>query len=297
MQPAVDKLPRAVAGKKRAVHITCKQKKKRQERKQEMELSEKIQTLRKKEGMSQEAFAEKMNVSRQAVSKWELGVSVPDVDKIVLMSRIFHVTTDYLLKEEEEREKEQTVYIREERWHFEKKSKKTLFGLPLYHINLCGIRMFGGFRGGFAGKAEGILAIGGTAKGIVAIGLIARGILSLGIVSLGIFSLGAISVGVAALGALAAGVAAGGNVAVGIFACGNLAVGIYAMGNAAIGNKIALGNYAQGHIAVGNTVHGVRELVLQDKNFADMDAAQIRQMILEEFPKTWKLIVRLFTMW
>ena len=46
-----------------------------------MELSEKIQMLRKKEGLSQEGFAEKMGVSRQAVSKWELGVSKPDVDK------------------------------------------------------------------------------------------------------------------------------------------------------------------------------------------------------------------------
>ena len=48
-----------------------------------MELSEKIQMLRKKEGLSQEGFAEKMGVSRQAVSKWELGVSKPDVDKIL----------------------------------------------------------------------------------------------------------------------------------------------------------------------------------------------------------------------
>ena len=56
-----------------------------------MELSEKIQMLRKKEGLSQEAFAEKMGVRRQAVSKWELGVSKPDVDKIVMMSSLFQV--------------------------------------------------------------------------------------------------------------------------------------------------------------------------------------------------------------
>ena len=77
-----------------------------------MELSEKIQMLRKKEGLSQEAFAEKMGVSRQAVSKWELGVSKPDVDKIVMMSSLFQVTTDYLLKDKQEEQTEKVVYYR-----------------------------------------------------------------------------------------------------------------------------------------------------------------------------------------
>lgn len=106
-----------------------------------MELSEKIQSLRKKKGMSQEALAEKLNVSRQAVSKWELGVSVPDVD------------------------------------------------------------------------------------------------------------------------------------------------------------KIALGNYAVGHIAIGNSVNGVKEMILQDANFSDMDVETVRRLIQQEFPKTWKWILKLFTMW
>ena len=89
-----------------------------------MELSEKIQMLRKKEGLSQEAFAEKMGVSRQAVSKWELGVSKPDVDKIVMMSSLFQVTTDYLLKDKQEEQTEKVVYYSEVRpWHFEKKRR------------------------------------------------------------------------------------------------------------------------------------------------------------------------------
>lgn len=65
-----------------------------------MQLSEKIICLRKKEGWSQEILAEKLNVSRQAVSKWESGQSVPDVDKIITMASLFHVTTDFLLKDD-----------------------------------------------------------------------------------------------------------------------------------------------------------------------------------------------------
>ncbi|MDD3218931.1 MAG: helix-turn-helix transcriptional regulator [Lachnospiraceae bacterium] len=65
-----------------------------------MNLSEKILQLRKKNGWSQEELAEKCNVSRQSVSKWEGGVSIPDLDKILLMSQMFGVTTDYLLKDE-----------------------------------------------------------------------------------------------------------------------------------------------------------------------------------------------------
>ena len=65
-----------------------------------MILADKIITLRKKQGWSQEEFAEKMDVSRQAVSKWEGGLSVPDLNKIIAMSALFGVSTDYLLKDE-----------------------------------------------------------------------------------------------------------------------------------------------------------------------------------------------------
>lgn len=65
-----------------------------------MILADKIISLRKKEGWSQEELAEQLGVSRQAVSKWESARSVPDMDKLLTMSRIFGVTTDYLLKDE-----------------------------------------------------------------------------------------------------------------------------------------------------------------------------------------------------
>ena len=73
-----------------------------QKEKLNMNLSEKIFNERRKLGLSQEQFAEKMQISRQAVSKWESGQSTPDLDKIVLMSQIFGVSTDYLLKEDDD---------------------------------------------------------------------------------------------------------------------------------------------------------------------------------------------------
>lgn len=65
-----------------------------------MILAEKITMLRKKNGWSQEELADKLQISRQSVSKWESGASIPDLDKIIKMSNLFGVSTDYLLKDE-----------------------------------------------------------------------------------------------------------------------------------------------------------------------------------------------------
>jgi len=69
-----------------------------------MLLAEKILNLRKKSGWSQEDLAEKMNVSRQSISKWESARSIPDMNKIILLSEIFGVSTDYLFKDDNEDE-------------------------------------------------------------------------------------------------------------------------------------------------------------------------------------------------
>ena len=66
----------------------------------DMILAEKIITLRKRMNWSQEELAEKLNISRQSVSKWEVGATIPDLDKILKMSELFGVSTDYLLKDE-----------------------------------------------------------------------------------------------------------------------------------------------------------------------------------------------------
>lgn len=63
-----------------------------------MNMADRIQYLRKAKGISQEELAEKVGVSRQAVSKWESEQSMPDLEKIIIMSDLFEVTTDYILK-------------------------------------------------------------------------------------------------------------------------------------------------------------------------------------------------------
>ena len=69
-----------------------------------MILADKIVRLRKKNGWSQEELAQKMNVSRQAVSKWESAQTVPELEKILQLGALFGVTTDYLLKDDMELE-------------------------------------------------------------------------------------------------------------------------------------------------------------------------------------------------
>ena len=65
-----------------------------------MILADKIIELRKKNGWSQEDLAEKLEVSRQSISKWESAQSIPDMNKILKLSEVFSVSTDYLLKDE-----------------------------------------------------------------------------------------------------------------------------------------------------------------------------------------------------
>ena len=64
-----------------------------------MNFSEKLVILRKENGLSQENLAEKLNVSRQAVAKWENGFGFPDISNLISISEIFNVTLDYLVKE------------------------------------------------------------------------------------------------------------------------------------------------------------------------------------------------------
>lgn len=67
-----------------------------------MKLQDKIMEHRKANGWSQEDFADKLNVSRQAISRWENGTALPDSQNILQISKLFHVTTDYLLNDDYE---------------------------------------------------------------------------------------------------------------------------------------------------------------------------------------------------
>ena len=70
-----------------------------------MTFGEKLQSLRQRAGMSQDQLAERLEVSRQAVSRWERDETMPETDKVVALADIFGVTTDYLLRPQPEQAK------------------------------------------------------------------------------------------------------------------------------------------------------------------------------------------------
>ena len=74
-----------------------------------MKFNERLIELRKKEGLSQEELGYKLNVTRQTVSKWELGQTTPEMDKLVEISKIFNISVDELVKETEEKVNEEQV--------------------------------------------------------------------------------------------------------------------------------------------------------------------------------------------
>ena len=78
-------------------------------------LSEKLYKLRKNSGLSQEQLAEQLNVSRQAISKWEQGTAIPESEKLITISNYFGVTLDYLLKEDTADTTNTTAEVMEEK--------------------------------------------------------------------------------------------------------------------------------------------------------------------------------------
>lgn len=74
-----------------------------------MQFQDKLFSLRKRQGMTQAELSEAINVSRQAISKWEMGTAVPDVSNMLTLSRVFHVSVDYLVNDEMENESDAPV--------------------------------------------------------------------------------------------------------------------------------------------------------------------------------------------
>lgn len=208
-----------------------------------MEFQQRLYELRKQSGLSQEGLADLLGVSRQAVQKWEAGTSRPDLDNLAALGRYFNVSLDYLVTGQEAQvsPSQVTTTIVNNYYtpfHYEYKSKRTLFGLPLVHIRL-------GHRG--MGVAKGILAIGNVAVGVFTLGGFSFGLLSVGGLSFGLlFSLGGWAMGALAIGALA----------VGLFAMGGGAFGMYAAGGGAIASEIAIGSSAHAPLAIGQTAEG-----------------------------------------
>lgn len=263
----------------------------------EKTIGERIMNLRQKKGISQEKFGEMLGVSRQAVSKWETCQAMPDIEKIMAMSEIFGVTTDYLLKgaENSQPQSEQSTqdtpsnagqadnedegfFPRLKKLKFEYKSKTTLFGLPLIHVKL--------------GRAKGIFAVGLMATGFVSLGILSIGLLSVGLLALGLISCGAFSFGGLSFGAISAGIMAFGGIALGVFTVGGLSIGMYSMGGCAIASKIAFGGYANGFIAIGDKVHGEYTWCIKN-GFTPEMREEVYRTVLRELPNTPNFILNL----
>ena len=102
-----------------------------------MNFSEKLLALRKANNLTQEQLAEKLDVSRQSVSKWESGQASPEPEKIVALSVIFDVTTDYLLKSSEIDDlsvKTELLERQQQRMLIQEQKKQQISGCILYSI-------------------------------------------------------------------------------------------------------------------------------------------------------------------
>ena len=253
---------------------------------------DKLIQLRREKGYSQEQLADYLNVSRQAVSKWEADQTMPALDKLVQIADIFGVSVDYLIRENAiQEEKNKTVVtttddstmmeqfnelktIMRERNIYDYKSKTKVFGIPLVHVRF---------------STTGQLTV---AKGIIAVGSVAIGVVSLGAFCFGLISFGAISIGLLlAIGAISLGTVALGAVAVGILAIGAAAFGVYAMGASAIASSLGVGAAATGKIAIGEEVHG--QYAYHWNEITRIEAQQLIRSIYPHFPD---FLVRLFTL-
>ncbi len=258
-----------------------------------MTFAERLTELRKSRGWSQEQLGERLGVTRQTVSKWELGSTTPEMEKLAAMSELFGISIDALVKGEgapaEELPTEKPKRTNTGRAHFEYKSARMVHGVPLVHVNI-GLGKY---------KARGIFAIGNAAMGVVALGIAAVGVVSVGIVTVGVLSLAAFAaIGILASGGAALGVFAAGGAAVGVFAvggaaagwfaCGGAAAGQYAFGGYASASDIAFGGFAQGTIAIGDNVDG-EFVVTQAISQSDFRAA-----VAQYLPDTPKFVVDLF---
>lgn len=267
-----------------------------------MTLGEKIFRLRTEQGLSQETFGEKLGVSRQSVSKWETDQSIPELDKIVTISDLFGVSTDYLLKDIEEINIEETdrttetesawaetfpreTYRSGRRPRFEYKSQKMIGSLPLVHISTrC---------------AKGVIAVGAIAQGWLSVGFVAMGGFSLGLVSLGLIAFANLAFGLIAFGTVAVGVISFGAFSFGIFSLGAVVYGQFAFGASAHGAQVAIGDAASGKIALGySRAVGDYTQISNDQPFDYENACRLIDQHVSSnwlFFKTWaKAMVKWF---
>lgn len=249
-----------------------------------MEFNERLICLRKQKGLSQENLGDEIGVTRQTVSKWELGETTPDMDKLIQLSDLFEISIDELVGKKD-CDKSDSLCMRQHSYTgftYEYKSKKTFKGIPLVHVNLG----FGLCR------AKGIVAIGNCATGVLAIGIVSAGLLSIGVISAGLIALGTIATALfIALGGIAIGTFALGGIAVGVVTFGGLAIGVYSYGGCAIASHVAKGGYASATVAIGDEANGDYCFDINVKGQGEA----IKNAILTAYPKTAKWLVKLFS--
>lgn len=253
-----------------------------------MEFNIKLMQLRKERGWSQEQLGEQINVTRQTVSKWELGETTPELKKLLELSKLFEISIDELTGNDSFKQthsQDPDPYAG--RFHYRNNisyeyiSKRKLFNIPLVHINFGGIKT----------KAKGIIAIGNTATGLIAVGFVAFGGISIGFLSLGLISLGFLSVALLlSLGGISIGAVAVGGISLGLLSMGGLSIGMYSLGGCAIAQNIAVGGYADAIVAIGDVVSG--DVVFHNNSLVYED--EIKTAITQKLPNTPKFIADLF---
>lgn len=143
-------------------------------------LSKKIRDLRRKSGLSQEELAEKLDVSRQAVSKWETGAAVPNPEKLVELSDCFGVTLDFLMRENADEcisesgasdNSENAGDIPNKRERFSSKKRKAvgafLLGAAASAVLLVGLVIVLGLRDGFNASSAVNISMNGTGAAVI----------------------------------------------------------------------------------------------------------------------------------
>lgn len=249
-----------------------------------MNFAEHLMSLRRQRGWSQEELGNQVGVTRQTVSKWEMGQSTPELEKLVELARLFNMSIDRLVGLEGAEERgggftyQQTrAEMRSLGVYYEYISPVKVFGLPLVHIRL-----------GFGPRlAKGIVAIGNCAVGVVAVGGCSLGLVSLGGLTLGLLlAFGGLSLGLVALGGMAVGGFAVGGCAIGQWlAIGGGAFSNYlAIGGGAWSTGLAIGGSAFGHVAVGTNEAQGAFPYLQEYGHHIED---VWHMVKTEFPHMW----------
>ena len=219
-----------------------------------MTIGERLTNERKKLGLTQEDLGAKLNISRQAISKWESDISLPDAASLIKLSSLFSCSIDYILNGTEREEEKKTGTENGATKSFrprikEKHSEKTLMGLPLWSI---GINSKGFFSLGF--KSQGVFSLGFVSRGVCSLGCFSMGGVSIGMASLGLFSLGSFSLGLLSLGAISVGLIASlGAISIAPLSLGALSVGEVSVGAYSRGRWFSYGDNAKALVAIGKS--------------------------------------------